>query len=150
MEIQALAEQLNWPSSQKLKLALKAEGIRFKKKEVDELVKSQAGRQVQAPTTGYNGRIVAQEMDSNWSCDLIDVSAAPSFGKGERYILCCQDVFSRYIWTRAIEDKTLATVAMASIVFWRMLESNLVWSNLIEDQNGGVHSRNYARCRIFI
>ena len=70
-------------------------------------------RQVQAPTTRYNGKIVAKYKDSKWFADLIDFTASPSAESGDKYILCCQDVFSRYLWTRAIKDKKPKTVASA-------------------------------------
>ena len=111
MEIQALAERLNWPSADKLKRALRAEGVPFDPEEVDDLVKRQAGRQVQAPTTSYNGRIVAEKLDDKWFADLIDFSAAPA--GSVRYCLAVQDVFSRYLWTRPLVDKKPPTVADA-------------------------------------
>ena len=107
-----VAEELNYPSAAKLKQALRERNIPHKAKEVEQLLRDEPVRQVQAPTTSYNGKIVAKHKDSKWFADLIDFTASPS-ESGEKYILCCQDVFSRYLWTRAIKDKKPKTVAKA-------------------------------------
>ena len=86
-QISQVAERLNYPSAAKLKVALKAEGIPFNAKAVESLQRSEAVRQVQKPTTAYNGKIVAKGLDSKWFADMIDFPAAPSAGKGQRYIL---------------------------------------------------------------
>jgi len=131
--IKRLAERLNYPSAAKLKSALRAEGLPFDPEEVDRLQRGQASRQVQAPTTRWNGRIVAEQMDSKWFADLIDFSAAPSTGKGERYILCCQDVFSRYLWTRALMDKKPSTTADA---FLEILSEAAVTPGMLKTDAG--------------
>ena len=107
-----VAEELNYPSAAKLKQVLRERGVPHKAKEVEQLVRDEPVRQVQAPVKSYNGRIVAKHKDSKWFADLIDFTASPS-ESGDKYILCCQDVFSRYLWTRAMKDKKPKTVAKA-------------------------------------
>ena len=107
-----VAEELNYPSAAKLKQVLRERGIPHKAKDVDQLLRDEPVRQVQAAATGYNGKIVAKHKDSKWFADLIDFTASPS-ESGDKYILCCQDVFSRFLWTRAIKDKKPKTVANA-------------------------------------
>ena len=122
--IEAVFEELNFPSAPRLKRVLADRGIPFNNREVDRLVRGETTRQVQAPTYKFDGKIAASRLYSRFFADLIDFTAAPSAGTGkdvglrptsdgERYILVVQDVFSRKIWTEAIINKRPATVAAA-------------------------------------
>ena len=122
--VEAVFEELNFPSAPRLKRVLTARGIPFNASEVDRLVRGETTRQVQAPTYRCDGKIAAADLNSRWFADLIDFTAAPSeeTGKdvglrptasGERYILVVQDVFSRFLYTEALLDKRPATVAAA-------------------------------------
>ena len=100
-------EELNFPSSQKLKKVLDSRGIAYDRKEIEKLVRREAVRQVQAPAYKFDGKIAAHGINDRWFCDLVDFTAAPSErGKrtglgetkeGEVYISVAQDVFSRFL-----------------------------------------------------
>ena len=105
-------EELNFPSVARLKKALIARGIPFDANEVDRRVKGEAVRQVQAPRYKVSGKIAATDLNSRWCVDLIEFTASPSPG-GETYILFAQDVFSRYMYTEALFDKSPRTVMVA-------------------------------------
>jgi len=122
--IDAVNEELNFPSLQKLRRVLDKRGIPYNKKSLESMVKREATRQVQAPGYRYNGKIASADIGDRWFADLIDFSAAPSAGTGkktvlrttkddETYILVVQDVFSRFIWTEALMTKTPQEVAKA-------------------------------------
>lgn len=132
--IRGVYEELNFPSADKLKRALKARGIPFAAKDVANLVREDVVRAVQAPGYKFTGKIASSHLDSRWFADLIDFSAAPSDGgrrvkaleeatkpKGKKYILVVQDVFSRMIWAEALEDKRGQTVLAA---FKRIMEKS--------------------------
>ena len=116
-------EELNFPSSQKLRKVLDGRGIAYDRKEIEKLVRREAVRQVQAPAYKFDGKIAAHGMHDRWFCDLVDFTAAPSDrGKrtglgetkeGEVYILVVQDVFSRFLWTEALTSKRPEIVAKA-------------------------------------
>ena len=116
-------EELNFPSSQKLRKVLDSRGIAYDRKEVEELVRREATRQVQAPAYNFSGKIAAHGINDRWFCDLVDFTAAPSDrGKrtglgetkeGEQFILVVQDVFSRFLWTEALTSKRPEIVAKA-------------------------------------
>ena len=122
-EISEVFEELNYPSSARLKRVLEQRGIVFDAKVVDKLVKGESTRQVQAPRPLFNGKIWAVDLNDRWFADLIDLTAAPSDGgkktaleptnDGERYILVVQDVFSRRIWAKALHSKRPETVTEA-------------------------------------
>ena len=113
--INAVNEELNFPSLQKLRRVLDQRGIAYNKQSLEKLVKRQAVRQIQAPAYNYQGKIASPGLDSRWFVDLIDFTAAPSGGgkktslrktsDGEQYILVVQDVFSIFLWTEALMDK---------------------------------------------
>jgi hypothetical protein len=121
--IREVAEELNFPSANKLKRVLESRGIKASTKEVNAVVQGQSVRQVQAPAYRFNGKIASRELNARWFADLIDFTAAPSDGgrktslrptkDGERYVLVAQDVFSRKLYTKAILDKRPETVAGA-------------------------------------
>ena len=104
--IQAVFEELNYPSAARLQKALKARGIPYDAEQVRTLVAAEPTRQVQAPGPVYNGKISSKGQNELWFADLIDFTQAPSIS-GERYILCVQDVFTRYLYVRALVDKTV-------------------------------------------
>ena len=78
--IDAVNEELNYPSLQKLRRVLDRRGIPYNKKNLGSLVKRQAVRQVQAPTYKYDGKIASAGIGDRWFVDLIDFTAAPSDG----------------------------------------------------------------------
>ena len=142
-----VVEELNYPSVAKLRRVLQERGIPHKPKEVERLLRNEPVREVQAPTTAYNGKIVAKHKDSKWFADLIGFTAAPSNassrdGKaGERYILSCQDVFSRYLWTRALRDKNPRTVANA---FRTIVDEASVTPGMLKVDRGSEWSSKFA------
>jgi len=122
-EIRKTSEELNNPSAPKLYRVLQSRGSKASRKEVDDFVRTQSERQVQAPPYKFQGKIAAHELNDRWFVDLIDFTAAPSDGgqktaltptkDGEKYVLVVQDVFSRKLFTRALMNKRPETVATA-------------------------------------
>ena len=78
--IDAVNEELNFPSLQILRRVLDRRGIPYNKQSLDRLVKRQAVRQVQAPTYKYDGKVAAGGIGDRWFVDLIDFIAAPTDG----------------------------------------------------------------------
>ena len=107
--MEAVYEELNAPSANKLYKVLKDRGHAFTMKDVTTFVKGQTERQVQAPDYDFKGKIASQDLNVRWHADLIDFTAAPSKGGGV-YILVVQDVFSRKLYTESLENKQPETV----------------------------------------
>ena len=78
--INAVNEELNYPSLQKLRRVLDQRAIPYNRQSLERLVKSQAVRQVQAPAYKYEGKIASNGLDDRWFIDLIDLTNAPSDG----------------------------------------------------------------------
>jgi hypothetical protein len=61
-------------------------------------------------------KIVVEYPDEIWDCDIMVMENNPG-NRGIRYVLCCIDLFSRYLWTRLMKTKTAgeSSKALASI-----------------------------------
>ncbi len=82
----------------------------------------------------YFQNVVVAGADRVWAVDLAEMQEWKDSNDGERYILCCVDVFSRYAWARPLKNKTAAETLAA---FKLILEEagrkpDRVWS----DQGG--------------
>ena len=121
-DIQRVFDELNAPSASKLLAALRADGLKADRREVNAFVARQSVRQVQAPRYKFDGKIAADGINDRWFCDLIDFTAAPTDGGRSvglhpdarfKYILACQDVFSRLLYTQPLVSKMPKEVAAA-------------------------------------
>ena len=54
--VEEVFEELNYPSSQKLRRVLDSRGIAYDRKEIEKLVRREATRQVQAPAYKFDGK----------------------------------------------------------------------------------------------
>ena len=114
-ELIALYEQLSFPSALKFKKAVKAEGGEITITAANKIAARHSQRQVTAPRKLYEGKITAAKLDSRWQADLASYVAQEAVVAGKTYtaILCVLDVFSRFLWTRRLENSKTATVAEA-------------------------------------
>ena len=51
--------------------------------------------------------------DEQWAADLVEVQSLAKYNKGNRYLLCVIDVFSKYAWVEPLKSKTGAAVTQA-------------------------------------
>jgi len=58
-------------------------------------------------------RVVAQALDSDWQADLSDMKSLAKYNGGNKFILICIDVLSKYAWAEPLTNKTAASVAKA-------------------------------------
>ena len=106
-EILEIFEELNYPSATKLRAALIKRGYKARLKDVEEFVKSQTPTQLFAKAPNYRGKIIASRPNERWVIDFIDFTAEPS---GQfKYIFLIQDIFSRKLWSKALEDKDMSS-----------------------------------------
>ena len=90
--------------------AAKRAKLDVSKKQVDELVKGKAEKQILAPPQKATGKSVS-ENDNRWMMDLIDVSNVPA---GDwKFFLAVVNVFDRYLYVRPLRSKEPAEVAKA-------------------------------------
>ena len=96
--------EMSYPGASKLQSALRKRGIKFSDAAVRELVAEQGGRQLFAPPPRFTGKITARHVDERWAADLMDFQSKAAEG-GEAHIMIVQDIFSRFLWARALTSK---------------------------------------------
>ena len=108
--IKQVFEELNRPSKSRLATALKARGIAYSTKDLDEIVSKSTEKQLQAPAYNYKGKITSTGKNERWAIDTIDLTAHPSPMKGSKdnmkYIVVAQDIFTRKIFAEASPKNT--------------------------------------------
>ena len=114
--IAALYREMSYPGAAKFQAALRKRGIKISDAAVRELVAEQGGRQLFAPPPRFTGKVTARHVDERWAADLMDFQAKKA-KSGEVYILVVQDIFSRFLWARALTSKTQVGTA-----FLRLME----------------------------
>ena len=58
-------------------------------------------------------KVIVGNIDDIWSADLVDMQQLKSYNHGFRYILNVIDVFSKFVWSVPIKDKTGKTITNA-------------------------------------
>ena len=129
--IEALSEDLNFPSAERLHWALRRKGIRVLPENVQKVVKRQEFRRSflrKIPPKGLRGPnkdpkpkagVVSWEADRRWDADLISYPPT-EVSRGFRYILAVQDVYSRLLMTEPLTDTRGEPVARALAELIRM------------------------------
>ena len=81
-------------------------------------MKSKSERQVLAPPPKYEGNIVATYENERWAADLISFVSRPVKAEDGQfaYILLVQDIFSRYLYGRALRKTGETTAAFEDIL----------------------------------
>jgi len=51
-------------------------------------------------------RVFSPTVDAIWACDLLDIHQYARVNKSYRYILILIDVFSKYVWAKAVKNKS--------------------------------------------
>ena len=110
--IREVFEELNLPSREKLRGALKKRGIQFTEDQIDSIVKKSGARQIYAPRSTYPGKVATSAPDTRWAADTISLVSNPS-SSGHKYILVVVDQFTRQSWGTATKDIQTQTIANA-------------------------------------
>lgn len=54
----------------------------------------------------HRNRIIVSSIDNQWQTDLIDIQKIAKYNKGNRYILICIDILSKYAWAEPLQSKS--------------------------------------------
>ena len=117
-QLEELYAKLSYPTAAKIRAALHKRGVKLSTKAAQEFVSKFGQRQVLAPERPFAGRIVSPDLNARWAADQIYNVAQPA-EVGEqtfRYVLIVQDIFSRKIWTEALQKKSDTTAAFERIL----------------------------------
>ena len=49
-------------------------------------------------------KVYSSFRDNIWSIDLADIQSLSKYNKGNKYLLCAIDLFSKYAWVIPIKD----------------------------------------------
>jgi hypothetical protein len=144
--INAVFEELNRPSKNRLATALKARGIAHTTKALAEVIGKSTEQQLEAPAYKYKGNIASPDVNARWSCDTIDLTQYPSKAKGKkdpmRYIVVAQDIFTRKVFAEASPDVTPAAV---SAIFERFVAQHGVPKELNTDGGEEYNNEQFTR-----
>lgn len=90
-------------------------GLRVSRDEVVRFLQDQQSYSLHKPSRRHYKRnqTYVSRIDQQWQIDLADMQALASENDGNRYILTCIDVFSKYAWAIPVHDKSGKTVVAA-------------------------------------
>ena len=49
---------------------------------------------------------------NTWGVDLADIQSLSKYSKGNKYLLCAIDLFSKYVWVVPLKDKKGTSIVM--------------------------------------
>jgi len=106
-QIAVLYAKLSYPTAAKFRATLAKRGVKISVKDAQAIASRLGQRQALAPERPYAGRIVSPDLNARWAADLISYIAQRAVVEGRtyRYVLVVQDIFSRKIWTEAMQTK---------------------------------------------
>ena len=58
-------------------------------------------------------KVIVRSIDQQWDIDLMDMSKVAKYNDGYHYILLAIDIFSRFVWTEPLKDKSGKEVVRA-------------------------------------
>ena len=106
---------MSYPSATKFRAALRKRGINVSADFVKEVVADQGVRQLTAAAPKFTGNVTARALDARWMGDLMDYTAKSSKGSPQ-YVMILQDVFSRFIFAKALRSKAEVVAAFSRVI----------------------------------
>ena len=58
-------------------------------------------------------KVYSSFRDNIWGVDLADMQSLSKYNKGNKYLLCAIDLFSKYVWVVPIKDKKGTSIVNA-------------------------------------
>jgi len=104
--LQRIYEEAGRPGARALRTRARREGTNVTTREAQDFVAQQSNSQVLQARLPSDGKVTAAREDSRWQLDLLDFSKRRRQPGGHKYVLTAIDVFSRFVWTEKLTDKT--------------------------------------------
>ena len=151
-QINKLFSDMGFPSQTIFYKKLRRMGIPVTMKMIQEFVSSRSERSLMAPGPKYEGKIVAFDINHKMAIDVISFVSKPvKTNSGEMsYVLICQDIFSRKIYTRPMVELSQTTSMFEDILKEQELfdNENKYPDVLNSDKGGEFTSENFkALCQ---
>lgn len=106
--MEELYNKYNFPSIDKFKKLLKANGINYTPKELSNFINKQSIQQVHKPVTEIKEKqkfIVALDIGEMLQIDLVDYQKYATKNNGYKYLFIAVDIFTRYAYAVPIKSK---------------------------------------------
>jgi hypothetical protein len=85
-------------------------------------------------------KVIVAGIDDCWQADLVDVQAISDQNDGNKYILTCIDVFSKYAWAIPLKNKTGKSITVA---FSQIFQHNRVPKKLQVDKGSEFYNATF-------
>ena len=92
---------------------IKQEGLyKLSRKDIEEWLQSQDTFTVNRAVRHNfkRNRVIVSGIDDQWDADLIDLTSLAKYNGNSKYVLLLIDIFSRYVWTVKMKNKTSVAV----------------------------------------
>lgn len=112
-----------YPNLQRLYDYMKEDNISVTRKQIKEFLESQVSKQVTQTKKVFkseNGHIVAFNINELWQIDIFYLPKYYKSNRGYKYIFCCIDVFSRYVYCIPLKYKDNSDVVGAMRAILKM------------------------------
>ena len=77
--------------------------------------------------------MIVKEINQQWDVDLMDMARIASDNDGVHFVLLCIDIFSRYVWTYPLKNKSGEEVSIPLFLSFKTAYQNV--SVLIKAQS---------------
>ena len=82
--------------------------------------------------------------DNTWGVDSANMQLLSKFNKGFRFLLCVNDIFSKYAWVIPLKDKKDISLVNA---FQKMLDdSNRKPNKICVDKGSEFYNNSFKKC----
>lgn len=88
---------------------------RAKKKDIEEWLRGEKTYTLHKPVRRHfrRNRVIVGGIDEQWQADLVDLTSLKEHNNGNRYLLTCIDIFSKYAWAVPLNQKTSGSIVKA-------------------------------------
>ena len=135
-KLQKIASDLGNPGADKVYVAARRRGLQVTKKQVKTLLSRLGERQIFRPVQPSRGKTAAEDIDTRFQMDLIDMHNDPAFDKSgdvDKFILILINVFTREVYARALAKKEPKDVSQA---LGSLLDDLPIDPKIISSDNG--------------
>ena len=86
------------------------------------------------------GKVYSSVRDNIWGVDLADMQPLSKYNKGNKYLLCAIDLFSKYAWVVPIKDKKGTSIVNA---FQKIISEGRKPNKIWVDQGSEFYSNSF-------
>ena len=85
-------------------------------------------------------KVYSSFRDNIWGVDLVDMQSLSKYNKGNKYLLCAIDFFSKYAWFVPIKDKKGASIVNA---FQKIISERRKPNKIWVDQSSEFYNNSF-------